>query len=68
MITYEDIEVGDTVRVRTAWGTGNTVEGVVKSKERLGKNDQDVVDYHVDGEKFENWCYLYQIDALIKEK
>ena len=64
---FDDIEVGDTVSVRTSWGTGKIVHGVVMSKEAWGKNDQNVIDYHVEGNKYDNWAYDYQIDKLIKE-
>lgn len=65
--SFDDIEVGDTVSVRTGWGTGRIVHGTVMSKEAMGKNERNVVDYHVEGEKFDNWAYDYQIDKLIKE-
>lgn len=68
MIDFNDIQVGDTIVVHTSWGTGELVTGTVRGKEKLGKNEQDVVDYYVDGNKFENWCYIYQVKKLIKEK
>ncbi|WMM95570.1 hypothetical protein CRP143_gp5 [Roseobacter phage CRP-143] len=64
---FEEIEVGDTIEVRTSWGTGRLVYGVVMGTEVNGKNEQNVVDYHVEGNKYDNWAYDYQIDKLIKE-
>ena len=65
---FQDIQVGDTIQVHTAWGTGRLVEGIVVGKEKDGKNEQDVVDYQVEGSPYENWCYFWQIVNLTKKE
>lgn len=66
---FSEIKIGDKVSVHTAWGLGRMVEGTVTGKEKDGKNDQDIIDYRVDGDQYEHWCYMWQIlNHVPKEK
>ena len=65
---FHEIQIGDLVKVHTSWGTGQIVEGVVTGKEEDAKNGQDIVDYSVDGERYEHWCYLWQVLDFSKKE
>jgi hypothetical protein len=68
MSLFDEVEVGDTVYVQTAWGGGPVVTGVVVGKEKGFMGDRNVIDYMVDGKQFDSWAYDYQIKKVIKEK
>ena len=65
--SFTEIEAGDTIQVTTAWGRGKSVYGRVLGKEKDFMGDRNVVDYHIEGNKLDNWAYDYQITKLIKE-
>lgn len=65
--SFTQVEIGDTVSVRTAWGRGKIAHGKVVGKEESYLGDRNVIDYHIEGEAYDNWAYDYQIDKLIKE-
>lgn len=66
MALFDTIEIGDTVHVNTGWGMGPQVVGVVVGKEKGFMGDRNVIDYMVDGKKFDSWAYDYQIQKVIK--
>lgn len=66
-IKLSDISVGSIVLVRTAFGNGPLVKGIVREKESDVKNGFPGITYDVVGvEDSSSWAYLTQVEQVLK--
>ena len=64
MVTLEQLREGSKVYVRGAFGTGPEVLATVVEVSADIKNGRPGIDYRVEGQRFGNWAYLDQVQAV----
>lgn len=64
MLMVSDLKAGQTVQVKTSFGVGPVVVGIVQGVYRDIKNGRPGIDYSVDGH--ESWAYLDQVVEVLK--
>jgi len=67
MILLNQINEGDTVKVRSGFGSGSTHIGIVLGVYEDIKNGRPGIDYQLEGAEgdvFSHWCYLDQVEAV----
>jgi hypothetical protein len=71
MLTINDVKQGDTVKVRSSFGGGPVVTGVVSGVFADIKRGYPGIDYKLNGcedPASERWAYLDQVDEVVKNK
>lgn len=66
MLQIDDLKEGQVVKVRTSFGGGQIVVGIVQNVHDDIKNGLPGIDYSVDGD--ECWAYLDQVVAVVQTK
>lgn len=71
MLSINDVKQGDTVKLRSTFGGGPIVTGVVSGVFADIKNGYPGIDYKLNGSEdadSERWAYLDQVDYVVKNK